>query len=99
MSSLHLEELVKRIGHLSFLPLGNLLRQAIVKRNIDPELWGQLWRYTAIYNDAKHRFDHPLGTHLFSVQDAVLAYAVARRLGQELYPLASLVTDWRIEHE
>jgi len=95
MSSAHLEQLVQKIGPLGFLSFGNLLRQAIVKQKVDPVTWSQLWRYRSIYNAAKHQFDHPLGAHLFSVQDAVLAYAVARRLGQELYPLADLKTDWR----
>jgi hypothetical protein len=99
MSGAHLEQLVKRIGPLSFLSLGNLLKQTIVKRRIHPVTWDQLWRYRVIYNAAKHQFDQPLGTHLFSVQDAVLAYGVARRLGQELYSLADLKTDARFERD
>jgi len=99
MSSAHLEQLVKRVGPLGFLSFGNLLRQAIVKQKVDPVTWSQLWRYRGIYNAAKHQFDHALGTHLFSVQDAVLAYAVSRRLGQELYPLAHLKTEWRFERD
>ena len=94
-SSAHLEGLVKRIGPLKSLSFGNLLKQTIVKQKVGSITWSQLWRYRGINNAAKHEYNHPLGTHLFSVRDAVLAYAVARRLGQELYPLADLKTDWR----
>jgi len=99
MSGAHLEQLVKRIGPLSFLPLGNLLKQAVVQGRIDRVTWDQLWRYRSIYNAAKHQFDHPIGTHLFSVQDAVFAYVVSRRLGQELYSLADLRTDPRFQRD
>lgn len=95
MSSAHLEQLVKRIGPLRFMPLGVLLREPIVRRRIEPTTWEQLWTYRAIYNASKHEFTHDLGTHLFSIQDAIVAYIVARRLGQQLYPLAKLKTDWR----
>jgi len=95
MSSAHLEQLVKRIGPPRFMPLGVLLRETIVRRSIEPATWGQLWNYRAIYNASKHEFAHTLGTHLFLVQDAIVAYIVARRLGQQLYPLAKLTTDWR----
>ena len=40
--------------------------------------WEQLWTYRGIYNADKHDFTHQMGTHLFSVQDAVLAYLTAR---------------------
>ena len=93
MSSAHIEGLVKRIGRLRFLPLGTALRKAAVKNKIDPTTWGQISRFTLIYNEAKHRFDHDKDTHMFSMEDAVLAYFVCRRLGQKLYPLASLSTD------
>lgn len=99
MSSAHLEHLVGRIGRLTMLPLGNVLRKTIVRQKIDPVTWDQLWRYRGIYNAAKHQFDHALGTHLFSVQDAVIAYEVSRRLGQELHHQASLKTDPRFERD
>jgi hypothetical protein len=99
MSGAHLEQLVKRIGPLGFLSFGNVLKQAIVKGKIDPATWDLLWHYRGVYNAAKHQFNHPVGTHLFSVRDAVLAYAVARRLGQELYSLADLRTDPRFERD
>jgi hypothetical protein len=95
MSGAHVEQLVQRIGPLTFLPVGRLLKDAIVKQRIEPLTWSQLWRYRGVYNAAKHQFGHPIGTHLFSIEDAVLAYAAARRLGQELYSLARLKTDWR----
>ena len=54
----------------------------------------QLDRFAKIHNVAKHGFEHDRDTHMFSMQDAVLAYVVSRRLGLTLYPLANLVTDW-----
>jgi hypothetical protein len=39
-------------------------------------------------------FDHEVGTHLFSMQDAVLAYVISRRLGPRLYPHANVMTNW-----
>lgn len=96
MSGLHLESLLKRIGHEPFLPLGDILLRRL-KPQVDQETWQQLSLFKEVHTDAKHRFDHQLGTHLFSVQEAVLAYFVARRLGQKLYPLANLKSDWRFE--
>lgn len=93
MSSLHLESLIKRIGKVWHLPLGQALRNAVVKAKVDPVTWGQISRYTRIYNDAKHNFNHNKDTHMFSVEDALLAYFVCRKLGKKLYPLASLSTD------
>lgn len=85
MSSAHVESLVKRIGGWRFLPLGAALRKASVLKKVDPVTWGQIERFTPIYNEAKHRFDHEIGTHMFSMGEAVLAYFVCRRLGQRLY--------------
>ncbi|MHB9129923.1 MAG: hypothetical protein ACYDBB_02400 [Armatimonadota bacterium] len=99
MSSLHLEALVKRIGSAMGLPLGQALRKAIAKRRIDPTTWSQLDRYTRIYNAAKHCFDHDKDTHMFSVEDALLAYFVCRVLGAQLYHLANLATDLRVFDE
>ena len=94
MSGLHLEGLVKRIGGLQFVPLGEGLRRARVRRKLDATTLDQLDRFAKIHNVAKHGFDHDRDTHMFSMQDAVLAYVVSRRLGRTLYPLANLVTDW-----
>jgi hypothetical protein len=93
MSSLHLEALVKRIGGAKYLPLGQALRNIIAKQKIDPTIWNQLDRYTRIYNAAKHCFEHDKDTHMFSVEDALLAYFVCRALGLKLYHLANLATD------
>lgn len=93
MSALHIESVVKRIGAVPTWPLGKALRHSLVKLVVDPVTWDQIDRFTAIYNDAKHKIDHPKYTHLFSVQDAILAYFVARQLGIQLYPLAKLATD------
>lgn len=99
MSSAHIEGLVKRISRFRFLPLGTALRKAAVKSKIDPTTWSQVSRFTPVYNDAKHRFDHAKDTHMFSTEDAVLAYFVCRRLGQRLYPLATLSTDLAVFDE
>jgi len=96
MSSLHIESLVKRIGNVFNLPLGAALRNAIVKNKVDPVTWKQIDTYTRVYNDAKHNFSHEKDTHMFSVEDALLAYFVCRKLGAKLYPLANLVTDIKI---
>jgi len=55
MSSAHLEKLVGRIGGFRMLPLGNVLRKAIVRRKIDSVTWDQLWRYRGVNNAAKHQ--------------------------------------------
>jgi hypothetical protein len=97
-SGAHLEGLLKRIGHITFLPFGDALLRRL-KPEIDELSWDQLRRFKTLNNDAKHRYDHALGTHLFSVQESVLAYFVARRLGWRLYPLAKLTTNWRFDEE
>jgi hypothetical protein len=94
MSGLHIEGLLKRIGRVPYLPFGDALLR-LIKPQIAHATWQQLLRFKEIHKNAKHSFDHPLGTHLFSVRDAVLSYFVARRLSQTLYPLANLKTDWR----
>jgi hypothetical protein len=93
MSCVHIEGVVKRIGGFRFLALGTALRKAAVRSKIDSRTWDQIERFTDIYNEAKHRFDHDKDTHMFSMEDAVLAYFVCRRLGEKLYPLAALRTD------
>jgi hypothetical protein len=97
MSSAHLEALVKRIAKFPRVSFGVALGDRIVKRTLDPVTWEQLRRYVQIYNEAKHVFDHEVGTHLFSMQDAVLAYVISRRLGPRLYPHANVITNWRYE--
>jgi hypothetical protein len=97
-SGAHLEGLLKRIGHIALLPFGDALLRRL-KLEIDELTWDQLRRFKTFTNDAKHRYDHALGTHLFSVQESVLAYFAARRLGWKLYPLAKLKTNWRFDEE
>lgn len=96
MSSLHIESLVKNIGSVFHLPLGAALRNALVKSKVDTITWMQIEKFTQIYNDAKHNFSHDKDTHMFSVEDALMAYFVCRKLGTKLYPLARLSTDLRI---
>jgi len=95
-SSLHIEGLIKNIGNVFHLPLGAALRNAIVKSKVDPVTWKQIDMFTHIYNDAKHNFNQEKDTHMFSVEDALLAYFVCRKLGLKLYPIADLVTDMKI---
>lgn len=97
-SGAHLEGLLKRIGHVTFLPFGDALLRRL-KPEIDDVTWDQLMRFKSVNNTAKHRYDHQLGTHMFSVEEAVLAYLVARGLGLKLYPLAKLNTNWRFDQE
>jgi hypothetical protein len=92
-SSFHIEALVKRIGNVLNLPLGRALYNPVAKGRIDPVVWEQISRYTRIYNASKHDFTQEMDTHLFSLQDAILAYFICRRLGATLYPLAKLSTD------
>jgi hypothetical protein len=96
MSSLHIEGLIKNIGSIARLPLGAALRNAMVKRRVDPETWRLLDAFTHVYNDAKHNFSHEKDSHMFSVEDAILSYLVCRKLGRRLYPLAKLATDIKI---
>ncbi len=96
MSCLHIESMIKRIGFAPRLSLGTALRKALVRQVLDPVTWKQIYVFTGIYNDAKHKFDHPKDTHLFSIKDAVLAYFVGRYLGMRLYPHARIETDMTV---
>lgn len=95
-SSGHVEALVKRIGRTPRSPLGAALRSLRGRSAMDPETENLVARFVPVYNEAKHSFDHDMDTHRFSVEDAVLAYFVCRRLGERLYPLARLSTDLSI---
>jgi hypothetical protein len=98
MSSLHVESLVKRIGTVSHLPwpLGRAMRESVVRNKIDRHTWNCISKFTAVYNQAKHNVSQPKDTHLFSIEDAVLAYVISRKLGMYLYPVAMLGTDLAI---
>ena len=95
-SSAHIEGLVKRIGRLRFLPLGSMLRKRAVAAVLDPTTLNLALRYTPIFNAAKHDFSQDKDTHMFSLQDALTAYFVCRRLAFRLYPLASLATNLHV---
>jgi hypothetical protein len=93
MAGLHLEALVKRLRPPdSRASLGADVHR--LREQLGP-LASQLSRYVTIYNDAKHQLDHEFGTHMFSVEEAVVAYMVSRVLGLALYPRADLKSDWR----
>jgi hypothetical protein len=93
MAGLHLESLIKRVGQVGPVPLGAALRHILVRPKLDPVLWQQMVRFAKVYNAAKHNVNHPKDTHLFSVEDAVLAFIVARQLAMQLYPLVKLKTE------
>jgi hypothetical protein len=95
-SSSHVEALVKRIGRLPFLPLGTALKKRAVKSAIPEPTYSQALGFCDVYNAAKHDFDQAKDTHLFSLEDAVAAYFIARRLAIALYPLARLTTDMAV---
>jgi hypothetical protein len=99
MSGILLESLIKRIAGVDRLPLGAALAKPLAKRKINGENWDQLQQFSRIYNAAKHHVNQPKDTHLFSMEDAILAYYVARKLAADLYPLATLSTDIEIFDE
>jgi hypothetical protein len=92
MSGLHIESLLNRIGEFCGFTLGRALRDGRVRRRIGTETRAQADEFRKIYNAAKHNVNHDKDTHLFSIEDAVLAYFVSRKLGQALYHLAKLRT-------
>jgi hypothetical protein len=92
MASLHIEALVKRVGRVWRLPLGQALREQVVRQRVDAVTHGRIRRFVRIYNDAKHVMNHPAGTHLFTIGEAVRAYAACRVLAVPLYPLAGLAS-------
>lgn len=92
-SSLHIEALVKRVTATPHLPLGQALRSQGVKQVLGVSLWSQLDRFTRVYNDAKHDMSHPKDTHMFSLEDALLAYFISRKCGLELYQRIRLSTN------
>lgn len=91
-SSAHIEGLLQRIGGRK-LSLGALLRKQPVVDTLDTVTREQAMRFARINNAAKHDYDHPKDTHMFSYSDALCAYFICRRLGLKLYPSARLNTD------
>jgi hypothetical protein len=96
MSGLHIESIVKRVGTIFRLPLGALLANSRVRRRLDATTLDRLRRFTSFYNDAKHNMRQEKDSHLFTVQDALVAYFISRKLGLSLYSLAGLATDLAI---
>ncbi len=94
MSGLHLETTLKRVGQTSMpWPLGQLLYDRTVKSKVDAILRGQIGQFLRVYNASKHDVDQPKDTHLFSLEDSIIAYAVSRKIGVQLYPHAKLYTN------
>ena len=96
MSSLHIEGLVKSMIGGSQHPLGRVLRDPRVQQRLGAATWNRTAQFTNIYNEAKHNLSHAKDTHLFSIEDAVLAYILARKLATALYLHARLHTDLAI---
>lgn len=96
MSSLHVEGLVKSMVGGSMQPLGRVLRTPSVRQRLDPVIWNRINQFTSIYNEAKHNLNHPKDTHLFSIEDALLSYIIARKLAAALYPVARIHTELTI---
>jgi len=97
MSGLHLESLLKRIGRVRRpWPLGKLLAEHSIQSRLSPLTRLRIDRFRNAYNAAKHDVDHAKDTHLFSTEDAVLAYIISRKIGMLLYPQARLRTDMAI---
>lgn len=92
MAGLHLESLIKRAGRLWKLPLGTALGRQIIRSKLSPKTWQQLVTFSHVYNVAKHDVDQTKDSHKFSLQDAVLAYCISRRLAIPLYSLVPLKT-------
>lgn len=93
MSSLHIEGIVKSMVGGSHYPLGRVLRDPGVRRTLPADTWIHVTRFTGVYNEAKHNLSHSKDTHLFTIEDSVLAYILARKLAAALYPHARLHTD------
>ena len=94
MAGLHIESLLNRMGGVFGFTLGRALHDNRVSRRIGPVAWAQADSMRRIYNVAKHDVDHDMDTHMFSVEDAVLAYLVSRKLGEAFYPKAKLKTHF-----
>ena len=90
-AGLHLEGLTKRLGGYRRRPLGAAVQH--LGEKLDP-VRCQMARYADLHNSAKHEFEHELGTHLFSISDAVFAYMNSRMLGLFLYPRAAVKSNW-----
>jgi hypothetical protein len=94
MSGLHIETLLNRVGQFSGFTLGRALNDKRVRPRIGPVAWSRTDKFRKIYNAAKHDVCQDKDTHLFSVEDAVLAYFVSRKLAEAFYPLAKLRTQF-----
>ena len=70
-----------------------MLKKPAIKRKLDDELFNHASTFSNIFNEAKHNMCHEKDSHLFSINDAILAYFIARKLALPLYPLAYLTTN------
>ena len=94
MAALHVECLAERIGLSHKLPLGRTIREKIFRQKVDHETWNLIDGFCRVYNAAKHDVEHEKDTHMFSIEDAVLAYFVGRAIGNRLSHLVEWRTEW-----
>lgn len=90
---LHLERLVARVTGRRGEALGKMLvrQRGRIVASVGEETWSQLRRFADLHNLAKHDVDRPVGGgHLFSPEDARVAYSVCRRLAVGLYRYAGV---------
>lgn len=87
MSCLHIEACLKRYcKHIGRSSLGKLLHSK-KGRSLPKDLWSQLNSVVKyLYNPAKHHIPAE-DCHLFTEADAIAAYFICRKLGQELIDL------------
>jgi len=93
MCGLHLESVLKRITHQDRFPLGQAVSNFIAVRKLGNEITYDLKTIVALYNNAKHKVDHPKDTHLFSIEDALNCYIVTRKLSNRILPLVKIYTQ------
>lgn len=97
MMSLHIDTLIKQASGrwASWLPLGQTFRYEMVKERLDTLTWDQLLRFTTCCTESRPMFLRQANEASYSVEDAVVAYVVGRKLAEALYPLVDLHTPVR----
>ncbi len=86
-AALHLDTLVRQASGrwASRLPLGQSLRHEMLKDRLDPLTRDQLVRFTTLCNDARPLVLHYGTSADLTIEDAVLAYVVARKLAEAIW--------------
>lgn len=94
MSILHIESLIKLMDGIpnSRFTLGTLIKRNSVRDEIGSSLAGQVERLVLVQNAAKHDVSHKKDTHMFTPQDAAVAYIVCKAIGSHLFCHVHLAT-------